>query len=113
MLPVPLDWNVESIPPTNWYQHCLPETFRYINLVTDTEDEINAIFNNSRPATTDFWETIHIQAMTSEWDYEGALFKTAGFGTIVTSDMLSNYNGNKEFESTLGYFDEGRSPMLT
>jgi hypothetical protein len=111
MLPVPRDWSVEAVPPTNWYQHCLPETFRYLNLVTDTDSEINALFNNSRPATTDHWETTHLQSMTGEWDHNSDLFKSAGFNTVIDAETISDLNGNKPFDHTFGYFDEGKFLM--
>lgn len=112
MLPVPLDWGVESAPPTQWYQHCLPETFRFMNLAINTDSEINALFNNSRPSTTDEWETIHLQTMTGEWDNGFHLFKSAGFSTVITAENIANLNENKPFDTAFGYFDEGSSLAL-
>lgn len=79
-----------------------------MNLVTNTESEINAIFNNSRPSTTDNWETIHLQAMTGEWDNEKHILKSAGFNTLFNAESLDNLNGKKPYDSSFGYFDEGR-----
>lgn len=79
-----------------------------MNLVTNTESEINAIFNNSRPSTTDNWETIHVQTMTGEWDNEKHILKGAGFETLFNAESLDNLNGEKPYESAFGYFDEGR-----
>lgn len=107
MLPVARDWGVELKPPTNWYQRCLPEVFRHLNLVTDTDAEVNAIFNNTRPETTDQWETTHSQAMTGEWDNGKTLFKDAGFINFISAEGIAEQNGQKKFDNAFGYFDEG------
>lgn len=108
MLPIPRDWSVEAAPPSTWYQRCLPDAFRHLNLVTDTKPEIIALFNDSEPSTTDHWETIHLMSTTGDWDSDRQLLKSAGFDTVITAEDLGLFNGEKPFESAFGYFDEGR-----
>jgi len=112
MLPVPKDWGVEPKPPATWYQQCLPEVFRHLNSVTDTNGELNAIFNNTRPATTDQWDTTHSQAMTGEWDNEMTIFKNAGFINFINAEGIGERNGHKEFDNAFGYFDEGNDLLM-
>jgi hypothetical protein len=109
MIPVPMDWAVEMTPPAKFYQYCLPQVLRYMTSVTDTTDEIDAIFNNSRPVTTDQWETVHIQSSTGQWDYGKEIIKATGFNSVITAEHLAELNGYKQFPSTFGYFDEGAS----
>src|ERR1700730_3210911 len=104
MLGVPKDWGAELRPPTKFYQRCLPEVFRYMNLVADTESEVNDFFrNNSRP-TTDQWETTHSQAMTGNWDYGHVLFTDAGFINLIRAEIMKEINGGREFDSAFGYY---------
>jgi hypothetical protein len=107
MLPVPRDWSVEAKPHASWYQPCLPEVLRRINLVTNRDGEIVDIFNDSAKSTSDIWETLHIQSMSGEWDYDRELYKRMGFDAIVTAEEIGMFNGHKEWESDFGYFDEG------
>ena len=79
-----------------------------MNLVADTDSEVNAIFqNNSRPRTTDQWETTHSQAMTGEWDFGKTLFKDAGFINLIRAEVMKELNGGRKFDSAFGYYDEG------
>ena len=107
MVPVPMDWAVEFMEPAKYYQHCLPQIFRYMNSVTDTHSEIMALFNGSRPRTTDQWETVHIQSMTGEWENEAGLLRATGFNTVITAEDIAQFNGDAPHPSTFGYFDEG------
>jgi len=109
MLPVPRDWSVEASAPAHWYQACIPEVLRHINLVTNRDAEIVNIFNDSMTSTNDFWETIHIQSMSGEWDSDREVYKRMGFGTVFTAEEIARFNGNKNYESDFGYFDEGIS----
>jgi len=108
MVPVPMDWAVEATPPAKFYQYCFPQVLRYMNSVTNTENEIFDIWNATRPRTTDQWETVHIAASTGEWDCGKEIIKAAGFNAVMTAEHLGQLNGNKPFEHTFGYFDEGR-----
>ena len=108
MIPVPMDWAVESEPPAKWYQHCLPQILRYMGSATDTESELMAVFmNDSRPRTTDQWETVHIQSSTGDWDNGKKIIKGTGFNSVILAEHLMELNGGIEFPSTFGYFDEG------
>ena len=109
MVPVPMDWAVEAIPPAEFYQYCFPQVLRYMNSVTNTENEVFEIFNGTRPNTTDQWETVHIGASTGGWDYGREIIKQAGFNAVITAEQLAELNGHKPFEHTFGYFDEGLS----
>ena len=103
-----MDWAVEITPPAEFYQYCLPQVFRHMSAVTDTESEIMAVFmNDSRPRTTDQWETVHIQSSTGDWDYGKEIIKAAGFHTLIRAEHLAQMNGDKEFPNTFGYYDEG------
>ena len=46
--------------------------------------------------------------MTGEWDNESTLLKSAGFSTLFNAESLDNLNGKKAYDSSFGYFDEGR-----
>jgi hypothetical protein len=109
MLPVPSDFFVENHEGAQLYQHCLPQVFRYISSVTNTDAAIIALFNGSRPRTTDQWETIHIQSMTAEFGDERKFLKEAGFGSVISAEEIAAFNGDKEYPSTFGYWDEGPS----
>ena len=78
-----------------------------MNLVTNTDSEINALFNNSRSSTTDYWETVYVQSMTAVWDDGVNILKNSGFSTLITSAIMGEFNGKKQFDSDFGYFDEG------
>ena len=89
------------------YQHCLPQVFRYINSVTDTEAEMLAITNNTRPSITDSWESMYIGSSTAVYDHEKELIQSFGFDTVITAEALQTYNENLgEFDTAFGYFDE-------
>lgn len=89
------------------YQHCLPQVFRYINSVADTEAEMLAISNNTRPNITDSWETMYIGSSTALYDHEKELIQSFGFDTVITAEALQTYNENLgEFDTAFGYFDE-------
>jgi hypothetical protein len=108
IIPAPLDWTVELVAPSAPYQHCLPQVFRYLSSVTNTEEELMDIFrNNSRPRTTDQWETVHIHSSTGEWDLGRDVIKSMGFNSVILAEQLAELNGRKQFPSTFGYFDDG------
>jgi hypothetical protein len=107
MLPVPLDWAVEANPPAKFYQHCLPQVFRYMNSVTDREAELMDVFRNITTRTTDQWETVHIHSSTGEWDWARDIIKGSGFNTVILAEDLAKLNGGQEFPNTFGYFDDG------
>jgi hypothetical protein len=75
MLPVPMDWAVEGSPPAKFYQHCLPQTLRYMSSVTDRSSELMTGFRNESVWTTDEWETAHIGSRTGEWDMGKEIIK--------------------------------------
>jgi len=106
MVPVPSDFFVENVEAGQFYQQCLPQVFRYISSVAFMDEEIIALFNGSRPATTDQWETLHIQSMTADFGEERQFLRNAGYGTIFAAEDLAKFNGNKEYPSTYGYWDE-------
>jgi hypothetical protein len=107
MVPVPMDWGVEAMPPAKFYQDCFPQVLRYMNSVTTTEQEIFGVFNGTRSRTTDQWETVHIGASTGEWDNGKELIRRAGFNAVMTAEHLAELNGHKGFVHSFGYFDEG------
>jgi hypothetical protein len=107
MLPVPMDWSVEGSPPAQFYQHCLPQTLRYMSSVTDRSSELMAGFRNESVWTTDEWETAHIGSSTGEWDMGKEIIKATGMNSAIFAEQLADMNGNKPFPSTFGYFDEG------
>jgi len=86
---------VEAGPPAHWYQACIPEVLLHINLVTNRDTEIVNIFNDSMTSTNDFWETIHIQSMSGEWDSDREVYKRMGFGTVFKAEEIERFNGNK------------------
>jgi phosphoglycerol transferase MdoB-like AlkP superfamily enzyme len=88
------------------YQTCLPQVFRHLNSVTDTESEILSLINGTRPPTTDQWETVHIESATGRWDNEKTILQYAGFNTVVTAEDIDRMRDLGEFDSSLGYFDE-------
>lgn len=88
------------------YQHCLPQVFRYMNSVTDTESEILALHNGTRPRTTDMWETVHIESATGVYDHEKDILQRVGFNTVITAEELGETANLGEFDSPMGYFDE-------
>ena len=106
-----MDWAVELEAPAKFYQHCLPQTFRYINSVTDTSKEISRLLHGERPKTTDQWDVLHFQSMTGSWDEEREIYKAAGFSSIFDAEEISEFDGYTEdpddYPSTLGYWDEG------
>lgn len=108
MIPVPMDWAVESEPPAKWYQHCLPQVLRYMSSVTDRETEVMAFFKNATtPRTTDQWETVHVQSSTGEWDRGKEIIKGTGMNIAILGEQLAELNGDVPFPSTFGYYDEG------
>jgi hypothetical protein len=107
MLPIPSDFFVENSQPGQFYQHCLPQVFRYLNTVSHIDDEIFAAFNGSRRQTTDRWETIHIQSMTADFGDEKTFLRNAGFSALISAEEIAKYNGGLEFPSVFGYWDEG------
>lgn len=106
-----MDWTVEIEPEAKFYQHCLPQVFRNINSVTDISHEILSLLHGNRSETTDQWETTHFQSMTGQWDGELEILKAVGFSSVFDAESMSKFNGNKEFPSSFGYFDEGK-PLL-
>jgi len=88
------------------YQTCLPQVFRHINTVTNTESEILAIANSTRPRITDNWETVHVETATGVYDHEKEILQRAGFSTVVTAEDVDELMGLGEFDSPLGYYDE-------
>jgi hypothetical protein len=107
MVPVPMDWAVEAMPPAKFYQYCFPQVLRYMNSVTNLEKEIFDLFNSTRPRTTDQWETVHIGSSTGEWDYGKEIIKNTGIQAVMTAEHLAEMNGDKTFDHSFGYFDEG------
>jgi phosphoglycerol transferase MdoB-like AlkP superfamily enzyme len=77
-----------------------------MNSVTNTENEILAVHNYTRPRTTDQWETVHIESATGVYDHEKDILQKAGFNTVVTAEELGEIKKLGEFDSALGYYDE-------
>jgi phosphoglycerol transferase MdoB-like AlkP superfamily enzyme len=77
-----------------------------MNSVTNTEKEILELVNGTRPRTTDFWETVHIETATGEYDHEKDILQTAGFNTVITAEDLGAAKHLGEWPSALGYYDE-------
>jgi hypothetical protein len=106
-----MDWAVELEEPAKFYQHCLPQTFRHINSVTDITEELTNLLHGERLETIDQWDVLHFQSMTGEWDEERAIYKNAGFSSIFDAERISEFDGYvedpEEYPSTLGFFDEG------
>jgi hypothetical protein len=107
MLPLPQDWSFEFPAPAKFYQNCFPQVLRYMNSVTNTDDELMATFWNATRRTRDKWETVHIQSSTGEWDYGKGIIKATGMDATIFAENLAQMNGRKDFPSTFGYFDEG------
>lgn len=105
-LALPIDFSVEFEDPARMYQHCLPQVFRYMNSVTDTESEILALHNDSRPRTTDMWETVHIESATGAYDHEKDILQRVGFNTVITAEELGEVGKLGDFDTPLGYYDE-------
>jgi hypothetical protein len=107
-LALPIDFSVEMEEPAKMYQHCLPQVFRYMNSVTDTQSEILALVNGSesRPRTTDMWETVHIETATGQYDHEKEILQSAGFNTVITAEELGSAKNLGEWPSAMGYYDE-------
>jgi phosphoglycerol transferase MdoB-like AlkP superfamily enzyme len=83
-----------------------------MNSVTDTQSEILALTNHSRPRTTDQWETVHIETATGEYDHEKAILKAAGFNTVITAEDLGSAKNLGEWPSAMGYYDERGLELL-
>jgi hypothetical protein len=107
MLPIPQDFGLELDAPAKFYQTCLPEVFRLINTVTDISQEIFDAVSDNRSATTDSWETAHIQSMTTDWESELQALKRFGFSSVFDGDNIAKLNPGKEFGHAFGFFDEG------
>jgi hypothetical protein len=107
-----MDWAVEFQGHAKYYQHCLPQAFRHMGSVTNTGNELMALFNGSRPNTTDQWETIHIQSMTGKWEDEAGIIRACGFNSVITAEDIAEFNGHQDFPSIFGYFDEGIVTLL-
>jgi hypothetical protein len=105
-LALPIDFSVEFEDPARMYQHCLPQVFRYMNSVTDTESEILALHNGTRPRTTDMWETVHIESATGVYDHEKDILQRVGFNTVITAEELGEVANLGDFDTPLGYYDE-------
>ena len=56
---------------------------------------------------TDQWDTAHIASFTGIWDHTKDLLQYAGFNTIVDAQNIGKIKGEREFDSYLGYYDEG------
>jgi len=104
-LGLPLDFSVEFEPPAEMYQHCLPQVFRHINSVTDTEDEIRAIASGNRSEITDIWETVHIEAARGEYDHEKDILQGVGFGAVLAGEDIEEIR-NENFTNAHGWDDE-------
>jgi len=104
-LPLTLGFTVEAKYPAKFYQTCLPQVFRYLNTVTNNDDEIFAIVNGTLP-TTDHWETIHIQTAIGSYELEKKLLQSFGFGSVVTGDELGALYDLGDYDHPFGYFDE-------
>jgi hypothetical protein len=113
MLPIPEDFGIELVAPAKLYQTCLPEAFRLINTVTDISDEIFDAASDNRSATTDLWETAHIQSMTTDWESELQALKQFGFSSVFDGDNIAKLNPGKEFGHAFGFFDEGTTPEIS
>jgi hypothetical protein len=107
MLPIPQDFGIELVAPAKFYQTCLPEAFRLINTVTDISHEIFDAASDNRSATTDSWETAHIQSMTTDWESELQALKRFGFSSVFDGENIAKLNPGKEFGHAFGFFDEG------
>lgn len=105
-VPLPIGFTVEAKAPAKFYQHCLPEVFRYLNTVTNTEEEILAIVNGTRPRTSDHWETIHIQTAIGSYELEKKILQSVGFDAVVTGDEIASLYDLGEYDHPFGYFDE-------
>lgn len=104
-LGLPIDFSVEFEPPAQMYQHCLPQVFRHINSVTDTEAEIRAIASGTRPEVTDMWETVHFEAARGAYDHEKEILQGVGFSTVLTGEDIEDIR-NENFTNKHGWDDE-------
>lgn len=77
-----------------------------MNSVTNTESEILALHNDTRPRTTDMWETVHIETATGVYDHEKDILQRVGFNTVITAEEIGEVANLGEFDTPLGYFDE-------
>ncbi len=108
-IPLPLDWTEELSPPASGYQYCFPQVLRYLNSISNTEDEIMDLYRNKSRRTTNKWETVHVHSSTGAWDLGREIIKDSGFDAVILAEEIAEFNGGKEFPSTFGYFDDGPS----
>jgi phosphoglycerol transferase MdoB-like AlkP superfamily enzyme len=75
--------------------------------VTNTEAELLAIVNGTRPTVTDMWEPVHIETATGVWDHEKELLERVGFTTVITAEEIGEARHFEEFDgSSSGFYDE-------
>jgi arylsulfatase A-like enzyme len=106
LLALPIDWSVEWEAPARIYQRCLPEVFRHINAVTNGQEELLAIINNTRPEVTDMWEPVHIETATGAFDYEKEILEGVGFSSVLVAQDFQRAMGLGKFNGPSGYYDE-------
>jgi hypothetical protein len=106
-LPLPVDFTAELAGKAKMYQTCFPQAFDLINSVTNLEDEKLALLNGNGSDVTDQWETAHIASFTGIWDHTKELLQYVGFNTIVDAQNIGKVKGERDFDSYLGYHDEG------
>lgn len=104
-----MDFTTELAGKAKMYQTCFPQVFDHINSVTNLEDEKLALLNGNGSVVTDQWETAHIASFTGIWDHTKDLLQYAGFNTIVDAQNIGKVKGERDFDSYLGYYDEGIS----
>jgi hypothetical protein len=109
---VPVDWTLEKSTGTP-YQHCFPEVLRYLNTVSNTEDEVMTVYENKSVRTTDKWENVHVHSSTGKWDFGRPVIKDSGFDAVILAEDIWQLNGGMDYPSTFGYFDDGApSPLF-
>ena len=76
-----------------------------MNLLAETESELISIIRDSRPLTTDHWETVFTHSSAGQFDNFKRLLQYAGFDAIVTGDELGKVHLISEYDQPLGFFD--------
>jgi len=101
-----MDFTVELEEPAKMYQTCLPQVFRHMNFLAETESELISVISDSRPSTSDHWETVFTDSSAGQFDNSKRVLQYAGFDAAVTAEELGKELHISQYDQPLGFFDD-------
>ena len=108
MIGLPMDFGAEIKGSAQYYQTCLAQVFREMNLATDLGTELLPGFNETTGTrnSSDQWRTAHITSSSCLWDDHNEIIRRIGYDTVIDAEFMQQLVGPREFDTFQGYWDE-------